>query len=72
MTTKQTSVRMPEATRRQIEELMRLGWGDITKVVTVAVDRMWREELGNGNGHRPTAPGPGDGLATRPWANATE
>ena len=42
MATRQTSIRMSEATRGKVDELAR-RYGTITEVVAVAIDRMHRE-----------------------------
>jgi hypothetical protein len=47
MATRQTSIRFTNATRQQLADLVRTGWGDTTKVVALAIDRMWRDELGS-------------------------
>ena len=42
MATKQTTIRMSDATRAKADELAR-RYGTITEVVAVAIDRMYRE-----------------------------
>ncbi len=45
MTTRQTTIRLTEVTDRQLAELAEL-FGDRTKALTVAVDRLWQAEHG--------------------------
>jgi len=45
MSARQTSLRILAATDRQIEALQRQGWGSITLIVRVAIDRMYQDEI---------------------------
>lgn len=45
MATRQTTVRFPERTDQQIQELAAL-FGDVTKTVVVAIDRLYQSERG--------------------------
>ena len=45
--TKVTGIRMAEQTRAQIEELREAGFGTITGIVQVAIDRMYQQEIGS-------------------------
>ena len=44
MTTRQTTIRLPERTDEQLAELASL-FGDRTKAITIAVDRLYRAEV---------------------------
>ena len=44
MTTTQNSVRLTEATLRQIDDLMAQGYGSKTDIIRLAIDRMYKEE----------------------------
>ena len=41
---RQTSVQLTEATERQVEELKANGFGNLTDIIRIAIDRMWRED----------------------------
>lgn len=41
----QSSIRFDRATVRQLEALQVAGWGTITKIVAVAIDRMYQQEF---------------------------
>lgn len=45
MTQRQTSIQLGDATKRQLEKLKALGFGNQTDVIRVAIDRMYREEV---------------------------
>lgn len=44
---KSYSIRMTEAQEQQIKELEERGFGNRTTIITMAVDRMYREEIQN-------------------------
>ena len=44
---KQTNIRMTDHTRTQIEELQNAGFGTLTGIVQVAIDRMYQQEIGS-------------------------
>jgi len=43
---RQTSLQLTEATDRQVEALSEAGFGRLTDIVRLAVDRMHRQEMG--------------------------
>ena len=44
---KQTNLRLPDKTRDQIEALQNAGFGTLTSIVQVAIDRMYQQEIGS-------------------------
>ena len=44
---KPTNIRMADNTRAQIEELQNAGYGTLTGIVQVAIDRMYQQEIGS-------------------------
>lgn len=44
MTNKQESVQLTEATKQQVATLREWGFGSLTPITRVAIDRMFREE----------------------------
>ena len=44
---KQTNLRLPDKTRDQIEALQNAGFGTLTGIVQVAIDRMYQQEIGS-------------------------
>lgn len=44
MTKKQESVQLTDATKQQVESLREWGFGSLTPITRVAIDRMYREE----------------------------
>lgn len=41
---KQTSIQLTEATQRQVEALKAQGYGSLTEIIRIAIDRMWMAE----------------------------
>lgn len=53
---RQTSIQITEATERQIEYLTMRGYGKMTDIVRIAIDRMYRDEVKAGVQPRQVAP----------------